>query len=1537
MTYKKIILTSVLLCMLFSYSMGSSEPDSTQRAAFKAVPVEEVLVTRTFAQLNTTVSNSSSDPITVPYIVLDDSATYYREKANELHEKVVQRNAMVTSFMEASKMEMPVGIAAPNGDHNYTIIISKIRANAKIAYIDAYMMLEIPGTGDKIAFKGKNIEFSHDGGFTGAGKLELIGDYGIKLSDKTMAYLLGKGNTFVEFDCNGYKGMGVEAEIQFSRDMIIPEDEQGNLKAEPERVKTRFATYAQSWNDLMVGVNLPPFQVNGLKGFGFSVQEAFLDWSDLANPPSLLFPPGYTSPFIEAGSPLLWQGIYMQRLEILLPKSFKQKDNPEQRIKVGVQNMLLDDQGFSGIAFIEDQIIKAGDMSGWSFSLDKIALELVTNQVKGFELGGKLAIPVVKDKEGKMTQFAYRAHRGADSNYIFAVTVQSNLKLPMFMADLTLYQGSSITIKEKEDRFYPTAMLNGELGIKGTEKGPKPELLGIRFEGMRISSEEPRFDIQAVGFGREGQQQQVSKYPVVINNIMVRKEAERFGLDFDLTINIGGKPEDDGFGGTAGLTVWAKRGEVGIKDAEGAVIGTEKNGLKYDKVELSAIAIRVKKAGAFEMNGTVRYFDEDVTYGEGFRGDIKGSIGKVGDGAQFQLYALFGKTPTYRYWYADALVDLQPGIPLIPGVLDANGFGGGYYHRMKQSDVSIASTLGKAPSGITYLPEEKSRGVRAVMNIATPRPELFNGTVALEVVMNNSGGINTVTMTGLAKFLDFQKMGIDKMKEYSSDAATGKLATKLASVASGQMYANMRLHFDNVNDVFHGNMEMYANVAAGMMRGVGPGNKAGWAVLHFEKSDWYVHIGTPDQPLGMEMARIFKSKAYMMAGKNLPGSPAPPSQVVELLGGKDMDYMRDMNALQSGTGMAFGLNFIVDTGDLKFLMFYGRFAAGAGLDIMLKDYGTGYHCAGDTGPMGINGWYANGQAYAFVKGKIGIKVNLKFYKGNYDILDIGAAAIMQVKAPNPFWMQGSVGGHYRILGGLVKGHCKFDVTVGKDCKPVGEQNLFSDVNMIAEISPAKGTTEVDVFNTPQVAFNIPVGEIFDITDIENKRHVFRAVLDEFTIKDGSNQITGSLQWNSSNDVVIFDGHEILPGEKKLTAKARLSFEEMTNGVWTKVKFDGKVVEEIVETAFETAKAPDYIPTHNVAVSYPVRGQVNFYPAEYNQGFIQLKDGQAYLFQPGDEWIQKIRMTEAIGGKYLEADLTYNTSQKRVDFNMPSGFTNKLVYNFEILNIPRQSKVIDANVQKVETELMVGSTSEDAKAVLTTKDIEGDLTRLEIKPIYSSNFRTSKYNTFVEKMGGVKISKQCYNFAIESNVFRLTSLMNGEELFDDTELFDNEQVSKAIVVEAILHDNAWYTTYIYPLLYEGYPFESSIVVKTREIQELGLPPVRDIYFSMFNSNPPLNVGENTYKASLTGFERLNYNIANSVHIDYLDILRGTANYVVDNPGRLTKRMSNLLLLPEPKLRYGPYRIRFNYFIPGMKTPNSNYEFELFNPIPDNENN
>lgn len=1515
-----LLLTLQLLIAANVIAVVPGDSTSVKLKTEAASPSPSPAIHRTFSSITLPeTGNRKNDPI-IEDSLIPDTVLDKRSHAHALLEQVLTGQRFLESLDALSEIELPVGIVKSGGAADYSILIDRIQFTREGAMMDIYVSLALPQTGARMAFHGA-VPLSAQGGIAGSARVFLLGDHAVQLNSTSLITIKGTDQSYVEFDCDGFMGVNLDAELQFSTDLIVPEDERG----EPvnERLKVGFTTYTQSLHDIILTLSLPPFQVQGLAGFGFHVTKAHLDWSDLSNPAGLVFPEGYTSPVVEAGLQNLWQGIYLQQLEVKLPPAFS-KRNALERVAVGVEHMLLDEQGFTGSLYVEN-VITEGDMNGWAYTLDKVGISLLANQLKGFALEGTLSIPVVKGKDGNSTAFNYVAHRGAEGNYIFSVAVKNELQLGLWAADLQLLNGSAVLVTEKDRKFYPSAHLSGELTINLLGKGPKARFNSIRFEKMVINSEAPHFVPGTFGFGREGKHSSISNYPVVFDNITLKNEETKVGIAFDVMINISGKPEDESFAGKAGLVVWGVQDNKPLRNSDGEVTGLDRYSWNFDKVELTSVRINIKKPKIIDLAGEIRFYDEDAAYGEGFKGKVKGKIQTI----NVQAEVLFGRTESFRYWYADALVKLKEGIPVVPGVLSSFGFGGGYYSKMKQSASPVSGTLGRSPSGITYVPDENTFGIRAIVLIGTPRPEAMSGDVALEVSINRHGGINSVTFTGNANFMSAASLGNEQIKQLAAAAVAGKLTEKLGSLTRGQVYGSVKLHFDNVNDVFHGNLEVYVNVAGGIVRGVSEGNKAGWAVLHFEKHDWYVHIGTPDQPLGLEVARIFKSKSYFMLGKNLPGSPPPPQQVSEILGNINLDYMRDMNALESGTGIAFGLHFLVDTGDLRFLMFYGRFSAGTGLDFMLKDYGNDYHCAGSSGPMGINGWYANGQAYAFVMGKVGIKVNLRFYKGTYDILSIGAAAILQAKGPNPFWMKGTVGGYYRILGGLVKGKCRFEVTVGKDCKPVGEQNLLEEVNMIAQITPANTSSGVSVFNTPQVAFNIPVGEVFEISDMENRKHIFRAVLDEFVISHNRQPLAGAVAWNAEKDVAVFDAADVLPGEKKLEAFAKLSFEEKLNGTWTKVKFKGKVVVETAETTFETGKAPDFIPESNIRFSYPLPDQRNFYPKEYGQGFIQLTEGQPYLFNPGSEWLQKVRMTDVSSGQFLDTELSYNNRTRTVNFNIPDGFRNSGIYRLQIVNIPRNESSIDQNVQRISREINIDKSA--GTASLTTKSLKGELDRLEIKALYTSRFRTSKYNTFREKMERIKVEPGIRH-TVGMNIFQLASRLNGDEFFEEAEISKTLHHGPLVAMEAVTQGNEWYEVFTYPLLYEGYPLFGWMKSTRGNIAEVGVPPLRDI---IIHSSAAQQLRNADLTAPAFTDEYLTYNLGQSVATDFRHIQRHAVNYVADNPSRISPRVEALVTSPLPHLRYGPYRIKLSYVIPGTNTITSSYDVEIFNRIPDND--
>lgn len=1514
--YRYFVLFVLQVCVAAQLFAADPAIDSLRHQQGRSpivIPVKDAGL-RDFESIEPFLSSfDDEDPLVIPDLLLPDTLEQERQHAHGLRETVEKSQRFRETLDNSVITDLPIGVVKSGGESlNYSIVIDRVKFTTTGSELTAYMSFVIPDNGNQIAFGGK-IPLSKDGGIIGNPKIYLLGDHVIKIGS-TLVTLKGSydSKTYVEIDCNGYKGMSLEAVVEFSTDQLVPEDEKGKVIVD-QRVKVNFQTYLQDWSELLVKINIPPFQVKGLEGVGFKIDDAYLDWSDLTNPTGLAFPEGYTSSYLTSGSPNLWKGFYLRKAEVRLPPKFQDKTT-KQRTRIGVENLVIDDSGFSGKAFAEN-LINEGDMSGWSYSLDKVQVGFISNQLAGFSLEGKITVPAL-EKDGKVARMGYKASRGADGNYIFAVTIQDKLKLPLWAADLTIAKGSGITVKEKDDKFYPSATLNGMLSISALSKGPKAELTGVKFEQLIISSEAPYFRPGIFGFGSGDSGSKASSFPLSIRNIGIKsKQSEnKVGLSLDVTINIGGDPSQEGFGGTAGLIIWGQTGQ---------------QQWGFDNVEITAIEVSVTKPNVYELKGSIRFFEQDATYGDGFRGELSGKLQKI----SVTAVGVFGKTPTYRFWFADALVEFKSGIVLAPG-LAAYSFGGGFFSRMKQATGGGGSAIGQTASGITYVPDENSMGLRAFMSFGgTPSQEAYNGDVTLEISMNRSGGINTISLVGNAYFLTPSlELGSALIKEGAGKVASGaKHVLNMASPRS-QLYGTVSLMFDNVNDVFHGTIDVYVNVMAGIVKGIGPNNKAGWAVIHFARDEWYILVGTPDQPIGLEVARLFKAKSYFMMGKNLPGSPPPPQKVSDILGGVNLDYMRDMNALQSGFGFAFGMSFGVDTGDLRFLMFYGRFAAGTGFDIMLKNYGQAYHCEGSSVPLGINGWYANGQAYAFVEGKIGIRVNLRFYKGDYDILAIGAAAILQAKGPNPFWMKGTVGGYYRILGGLVKGTCRFDVTVGKECKPVGESSPLQDVRMIAEVSPAKGSSEVDVFNAPQAAFNVPVGEIFDITDAENKTRYFRARLEEFSITSGSTPIPGTLKWNATKDVAVMDAFDILPSKKEIKVRVKLVFEERLGANWQAVLFQSKPVEEVEETSFTTGLAPDFIPPNNVEFSYPLAGQYNLYPREYAQGFIQLRKGQPELFVPDEKWIKKARMTNAQATQqYKEFDFAYDASARRVNFTIPSDVPLATIQSFDLLNIPRQNKVIDANVQTVSTELIAGNA--DA-AQLTIKNIEGQAEILEIKSLYQAEFRTSRYGTFNEKMSAVSLQGST-RVDLNASQSQVAARLRGDELFDGAELNGVNGLPPLIITEANLAGNAWYEQRVYPLVYEGYPLNGNFTIKWRIPDALGVPPIRDVFYVTPMAGLSISNGEPSIDA-VTAFSNneIRYNLELSMRGDYRDIQNQAADYIAGHAYLMTPRLERLIVTPFPRLRFGSYKVKLSYRIPGINQVSSSYELDMLNNIPDN---
>ncbi|MEK7254262.1 MAG: hypothetical protein AAB316_05920, partial [Bacteroidota bacterium] len=342
--------------------------------------------------------------------------------------------------------------------------------------------------------------------------------------------------------------------------------------------------------------------------------------------------------------------------------------------------------------------------------------------------------------------------------------------------------------------------------------------------------------------------------------------------------------------------------------------------------------------------------------------------------------------------------------------------------------------------------------------MALPNEKAFNGNVTFEMLFNSSsegGGISDAWIYGNARFMDAMNI--------HAPCGVGSPGQKPNGSA---MSANVDLHMDFNKKHFHGQLEVYLD--AGFLKGSGPGNQLGFAEVSIKPGDWYIKIGKPfygfgeDNRVGMDInvpviGNIAGFRAYLQIGKNLDPMPPLPAHILQLTGATDVSSLNQRSDLTgTGDGFIFGSEINLGSKDYTFAIFKASLAAELGFDISVLDYGSGATCTNLGGQqLGINGWYAQGQVWAGLDVALGIRVKVFGGTKEFTILDMAAAMALQAKLPNPFWAQGAVGADYNLLGGLVKGHCDFQFTIGEICEIANAGNPYENVGIIQLTNPTE--------------------------------------------------------------------------------------------------------------------------------------------------------------------------------------------------------------------------------------------------------------------------------------------------------------------------------------------------------------------------------------------------------------------------------------------------------------------------------------------------
>ena len=1314
------------------------------------------------------------------------------------YEKMVQAGRYISSISELindKNLEFPVGLKS----QSYTICIDEMHedslSSGQKKYISATCVIPTM-SGKSLVFNG-TAQIKGENGIGTNGQLQLMAPVEAKLG-KESSIVFREGTTLL-FGCNGFEAVDANIAFLLKSDKIYCVDDVGrNTGKLMFDAKTRFSDI----EDFTVELNSDKsFCFDGLDGFLFIINNLIIDHSTQSTPTIAQFPQSYFGSADANESRKNWRGLAIGKASVVLPDYLLNKNDDNQKVKTTLQlhDVLIDGNGFTGATEAKNLISDSNiEPQSWDISVSDFHLAIDRNVICGVGFGGKVNIPPL----GKNSLRDYTATYDIEQRtFILQSSLGKELDFPMLCAKLTLDETSTISLTMGKGGISPTINANGLISIdapigKDTASS-KLTLPDLRFEGMVISRD--RFDLGTTSLTGKLETPSMAGFKLTLSDIKSIKDSKGQGLRVDAAVAV-----NEMFKGDAGITIY----------------GDEQR-WKFSKVEIDKININYHSQ-AFSIDGGVEFRDGDAVYGKGFRGELKF---KLIDKFEIDAVGLFGRKDDYRYFLTDVLYEMQPATGIqVPPALSFYGFGGGLYSRMQQNLNGTNDSFGESLTGISYIPDNKvGMGFMARTKFSfIGSPSLFDADVTFEMQFNRNWGVNFVQLRGEATMLSMAqqtsmlsglKKSLEKVETKSGNiVAFEKSSLETKPTKDGALTAMVGMKFDMENDIFTSDMSAYLDVA-GVLKGRGANNRMGWASSYFSKDKWYTYIGTPNDRLGVSLLKIANAGGYFMVGSKVPELPDIPDEVKRNLSSSYLQTLENRNdggKLTEGKGLAFGSDLSVKL-DATLRPFYAHLGIGMGTEMLLKQYGEGAHCKGMSGRIGIDGWYAQAQAWAWVNAAIGMKVKVFRKERKFDIIDSEMAAYLKGAGPNPIYFTGAVGGRFSVLGGLVTGHCNFDFSIGEKCEIVGGSPFGEDV--IEQLTPADKADDVNVFVAPQLVLNIPADEEMIIEDEQGRKETYRISVADINITNAATGAKWSYTTAKSDDnrVLTYDLDNPLESHTSYKVYAKVTFERKDGNQWVAVLDENaKPYYEEKTVEFTSGERPKYILPEHIAHAYPADRQFNFLAGENTTAYVMASKNYSYLFTTDkpEGYDQKVQFT-TFDGTTIEAPFTHkpinNISGVKFEIDIPINNINlktNQIYNMAIVNVPSRTARLDENIADRESKIDATAESDLTE---TKHEAEGNLELLEQTEIYAVDFRTSSYRTFREKMEKMSVGDYIawqIKWPVYSLVANVADQTAVTEAFDVVEYNRNNLDPNLVVIEPDYANTPYYTQNIAPLIYEN---------------------------------------------------------------------------------------------------------------------------------------
>lgn len=517
-------------------------------------------------------------------------------------------------------------------------------------------------------------------------------------------------------------------------DMKIPKlrkvDSSGN--ATKERPILNIKESIASWDDLVVTATMDDFEVDGVSGWTFKPGSIVFDYSCWREGGTMTLPDNYNYDSFDysknelKANPGLWQGLYINNVGILFPKTLKfgdAKNTEGGRLKISAENIIYDKSGLT-LSLKTGSLLdaKTSKLGGWAFSIDNLQMNVLQSKFKNTFFEGQFDVPLLDGNIGYKcditSQGLNEENQTQGYDYTFTTQQINGLELDFFLGSANFEKNQTyfeLTAGDGKDTRVELCA-GGTVTITGTKeidsrlpfglKMPRIKFAKLRvgnfslaesklYKSITTSNSWTLLDInKAAGFKEEysftgsssnnnstvyfgpgawslaSLQKNIGPFGFTLKKYGLKNNGEKLGLNLEGSINF----MDDLISVGTDITIW---GKVNLQNFSASYSNTDFNKAQFD----------MSWAGV-ELNGSLEAKNEtkgNATVG-GYSGKLHfklpGGIVEIdGTGGYYSYSGSSAVTTTensqnYKYGYFIAKV-AGTGLHIPPVVI--NEVKGGFY------------------------------------------------------------------------------------------------------------------------------------------------------------------------------------------------------------------------------------------------------------------------------------------------------------------------------------------------------------------------------------------------------------------------------------------------------------------------------------------------------------------------------------------------------------------------------------------------------------------------------------------------------------------------------------------------------------------------------------------------------------------------------------------------------------------------------------------------------------------------------------------